>query len=60
MYAASQQAYVHPRGPTYGAAAGPGSTQPRIPHDSIQERGETLTVVFDKKGGMERWDSRRR
>jgi hypothetical protein len=59
MYAVSQHAYVHPRGPTYGAAAGPGSTQ-GIPHHSIQGRGETLIAVFDKKGVMERWDSRRR
>jgi hypothetical protein len=47
MYPAPEREYVHPRGPTYGGTAG-------------GQRAETLTVVFDRRGMVQSWDSQRR
>lgn len=62
MEVAAQSQYVHPRGPTYGGTAAAAGEPQRsaIGDGSAQQRGETLTVFFDKRGIMERWDSQRR
>jgi hypothetical protein len=46
---APQHEYVHPRGLTYGGAAG-----------GFSQQAETLTVVFDRRGIIQSWDSQRR